>query len=148
MTAAPSPSPGDSTIGNPGATAEAVTRGLAATVFPVPRTARLEPGPQTGYRFATSGAIVTKRRLRVVNAPLSVTVDRRRAVPTPAGLFLRVTTGDLAGYEVLESPVAYLTGSTTYPTPVSVVDRLVIDRVCVTVHPTGATALTPEGPRS
>lgn len=87
------------------------------------RAARLEPGPHTGYRFSASGAVVATRSLRVVNPPLAVTVDRRRSVPTRPGLYLRVASGDLAGYEVLESPVAYIVGvagSTRYATPKTV----------------------------
>lgn len=91
----------------------------AATV----RAARLEPGPHTGYRFSATGAVVATRSLRVINPPLAITVDRRRSVPTRPGLYLRVTSGDLAGYEVLESPVAYIVGiagSTRFATPKTV----------------------------
>lgn len=87
------------------------------------RQARLEPGPQIGYRFSATGQVVATLQIRVINAPALVSVDRRRVVPTRPGFYLRVTSGGLEGYEVLESPVAYLVGiagSTRYGTPVTV----------------------------
>jgi peptidoglycan/xylan/chitin deacetylase (PgdA/CDA1 family) len=73
------------------------------------RSARLEAGPQVGYRFSTTGAILAQKAT-TVTAPTAVTTDRRRVVPNRAGIYLRVTNGTLAGYEVLESPVAYIPG--------------------------------------
>ena len=74
------------------------------------KPARLEPGPQTGYQFSADGAVLAQRQVRVVNAPAAVTVDRRWAVPDRPGFYLHVTTGRLAGYDVLESPVSYIIG--------------------------------------
>ncbi|MFN8192796.1 MAG: polysaccharide deacetylase family protein [Nocardioidaceae bacterium] len=74
------------------------------------RQARLEPGPQSGFRFAGDGAVLAHKQIRVVNTPASVTVDRRWAVPGRPGFYLHVTSGRLTGYDVLESPVSYIVG--------------------------------------
>jgi peptidoglycan/xylan/chitin deacetylase (PgdA/CDA1 family) len=73
------------------------------------RPVRLEAGPQTGYRFASTGAIVSRKAITVAN-PVGATTDRRRVVPTRSGIYLRITSGALAGFEVLESPVAHVPG--------------------------------------
>ena len=68
--------------------------------------------------------MVGHRHLTVTTAPLSVTADGRRVVPNRAGFYLRLATGSLAGYEVQESPVAYVigrTGHTRYDPPESLV---------------------------
>ncbi len=87
------------------------------------RAARLEPGPQTGYQFAPDGTVLGQHQILVVNAPAAVTVDRRSAVEGRPGFYLHVTTGGLAGYDVAESPVAYIigiAGSRTFATPKTV----------------------------
>lgn len=73
------------------------------------RDVRLEAGPQTGYRFSSSGAIVARKDLTLSGKALSQT-DRRRVVPNRTGIWIRLTTGALAGYEVRESAVAYIPG--------------------------------------
>jgi peptidoglycan/xylan/chitin deacetylase (PgdA/CDA1 family) len=93
--------------------AAVLTAGLllssVATAEASVRSARLEAGPQHGYRFSAAGSILAERSI-TLTAPTSVTTDRRRVVPNRTGIYLRVTTGTLAGYEVLESPVAYIPG--------------------------------------
>ena len=73
------------------------------------RDVRLEAGPHTGYRFSTSGAVIARRSI-TVPGPTASTTDRRRVVPNRTGIYLRITSGSLRGYEVLESPVAYVPG--------------------------------------
>lgn len=75
-----------------------------------PRPVRLEPGPQVGYRFSSTGEVVASVRITVSTDPALVTTDQRRVVPGRAGFYLRITSGALAGYEVLESPVAHIPG--------------------------------------
>jgi peptidoglycan/xylan/chitin deacetylase (PgdA/CDA1 family) len=86
------------------------------------RDVRLEAGPHTGYRFSASGAIVT-RKSTTLATPTASTTDLRRVVPGRTGIYLRLTSGTLAGYEVLESAVAYIpgtAGSTRYSPPATV----------------------------
>ena len=107
----------------PDATAATQQSASTSATLAEARQARLEPGPQVGYRFSAAGAVVSQVATRVINAPALVSVDRRRIVATRPGFYLRVTTGALAGYEVPESPVAYLVGiagSTRYGTPQTV----------------------------
>lgn len=80
------------------------TPAMAAT-----RPVRLEAGPQTGYRFSSTGAVVARKDIVVAN-PVGAATDRRRVVPNHSGIFLRITTGSLSGYEVRESPVAHIPG--------------------------------------
>lgn len=105
----------------------AIALGLVVTLLPSPasapdvaaatlRTVRLEAGPQTGYRFSSTGAIVARKDVTLSGKATSQT-DRRRVVPNRTGIWLRLTTGTLAGFEVRESPVAYIpgkAGDTTY----------------------------------
>jgi peptidoglycan/xylan/chitin deacetylase (PgdA/CDA1 family) len=96
---------------------------VAVDVAPVAaatRTVRLEPGPQAGFRFSSTGALVARKDITIATTPTMVSTDRRRVVPNRSGIYLRITTGSLAGYEVLESPVAYipgLAGDTAYTPP-------------------------------
>jgi peptidoglycan/xylan/chitin deacetylase (PgdA/CDA1 family) len=80
-----------------------------ATADAAVRSVRLEAGPHVGYRFSTTGAVLAQQAT-TVTTPTAVSTDRRRVVPNRTGIYLRVTTGTLAGYEVLESPVAYIPG--------------------------------------
>ena len=73
------------------------------------RDVRLEAGPQTGYRFSSTGAITARKDVTLSGKTTSQT-DRRRLVPGRSGIYLRLTTGSLAGYEVLESAVAHIPG--------------------------------------
>ena len=95
-------------------TAAALAGGLlltgAAPVEGATRDVRLEAGPHTGYRFSTSGAVVARRSI-TVSGPTASTTDRRRVVPNHSGIYLRITSGSLRGYEVLESSVAYVPGT-------------------------------------
>jgi hypothetical protein len=93
---------------------------IGRTAPAAPVSARLEPGPQTGYQFSADGNVLVQRPIRVPNNPASVTVDGRRAVPGRPGFYLSVTSGRLAGFEVLESPVSYIigiAGNTRFDTP-------------------------------
>jgi peptidoglycan/xylan/chitin deacetylase (PgdA/CDA1 family) len=74
-----------------------------------PRDVRLEAGLQTGIRFSSTGAVLARKAV-TYTAKAIVKADRRRVVPNRTGIFLRITTGALAGYEVRESPVAYIPG--------------------------------------
>ncbi len=88
----------------------------APPVAAASRPVRLEAGPQAGFRFSSAGVVVTRKDIVVAN-PASATTDRRRVVPNRTGIYLRITSGALAGYEVLESAVAYvpgIAGDTTY----------------------------------
>ncbi len=73
------------------------------------RPVRLEAGPQAGYRFSSAGLVVARKDIVVAN-PAKATTDRRRVVPNRAGIWLRLTSGTLSGYEVRESAVAYIPG--------------------------------------
>jgi peptidoglycan/xylan/chitin deacetylase (PgdA/CDA1 family) len=93
--------------------------GGTATADAAVRSARLEAGPHVGYRFSATGAVLAQRSTTVV-APTAVSTDRRRVVPNRTGIYLRVTSGTLAGYEILESQVAYIpgkAGDTIYSPP-------------------------------
>jgi peptidoglycan/xylan/chitin deacetylase (PgdA/CDA1 family) len=81
----------------------------APPVVAATRQVRLEAGPQTGYRFSSTGAVVARKDVVVVN-PAGTTTDRRRVVPNRAGIYLRITSGTLSGYEVRESAVAHIPG--------------------------------------
>ena len=74
------------------------------------RTVRLEAGPQTGYQFSATGDILTSETVTVGTNPREATADLRHVVPGRGGFYLRLASGALAGYEVLESPVAYIPG--------------------------------------
>lgn len=80
-----------------------------APVAAATRTVRLEAGPQTGYRFGSSGAVLGSKSITVAN-PASTTTDRRRVVPNHSGIWMRITSGSLSGYEIRESMVAYIPG--------------------------------------
>jgi peptidoglycan/xylan/chitin deacetylase (PgdA/CDA1 family) len=73
------------------------------------RPVRLEAGPQAGYRFSSTGAVVARKDIVVAN-PVSAATDRRRVVPNRAGIYLRIMSGSLSGYEVRESALAYIPG--------------------------------------
>ena len=64
-----------------------------------PRDVRLEAGLQTGMRFSSTGAVLSRRSV-TYTSKATVRADRRRVVPNRTGIFLRITTGALAGYEV------------------------------------------------
>lgn len=86
------------------------------------RPVRLEAGPQVAYRFAASGAIIGRKAI-TLSGPSDATTDRRRVVPTRAGIFMRLTSGTLSGFEVRESAVAYIpgkAGDTAYSPPATV----------------------------
>ena len=72
---------------------------------------RLEAGSHTGYHFSSTGAILATKAV-VLDAPATVSGDRRRNVPTHSGVWLRVTTGVLASWEVRESLMAHVPGIT------------------------------------
>jgi peptidoglycan/xylan/chitin deacetylase (PgdA/CDA1 family) len=83
--------------------------------------ARLEAGPQTGYKFSSTGAILASKAVTLAG-PVDVTADDRRWIGT-RGVFLRMTAGSLAGYYVRESIVAHVRGlvvTATYPSPIRV----------------------------
>jgi peptidoglycan/xylan/chitin deacetylase (PgdA/CDA1 family) len=89
----------------------------AATLRPV----RLEAGPQVGYTFSSSGAILTTKTV-TVSGPFNTQTDDRRWIPG-RGAHLRITTGALTGLYVRESMVAYIPGlvrTANYATPVRV----------------------------
>ncbi len=97
---------------------------LAAAVGPARAAllqARLEAGPQTGYKFSSTGAIIASRAVTLAG-PVDATADDRRWIGT-RGVFLRMAAGSLAGYYVRESIVAYVKGlvvTATYPGPTRV----------------------------
>ena len=85
---------------------------LPATVSPV-RAAilpvRMEAGSHTGYRFSSTGAILETKLLKL-STPVIRSSDQRRAVPNRTGVWLRLTQGSLAGWEVRESLMDYIPG--------------------------------------
>ena len=92
----------------------ALALGVALTMLPTAaaatlRDVRLEAGPHSGYRFSTTGAILARKDLTLSGKAMTQT-DRRRAVPGRSGIWLRLTSGALAGYELRESPIAYIPG--------------------------------------
>ncbi len=72
------------------------------------RTVRLEAGPQQGYTFSSSGAVVSSKAVTYA-APTNVSSDQRASVPG-RGTHLRITTGPLAGLWVRESMTAHVPG--------------------------------------
>jgi peptidoglycan/xylan/chitin deacetylase (PgdA/CDA1 family) len=72
-------------------------------------TLRLEAGPQTGYRFSSTGTILGRKRVTLAS-PASATAESRSSVPNQPGTYYRVTSGTFAGYRLRESPVAYVPG--------------------------------------
>ena len=74
-------------------------------------TVRLEAGSHTGYQFSSTGAILATKAV-ALDAPAIVSGDRRRNVPNRTGVWLRVTTGVLASWEVRESLMAHVPGIT------------------------------------
>jgi peptidoglycan/xylan/chitin deacetylase (PgdA/CDA1 family) len=89
----------------------------AGATYPV----RLEAGPQTGYKFDAAGTVLSSRAV-TYQSPFDTTADARTWIGT-RGVYLRVTTGTLAGYYVRESPVAHVKGlvvTKTFPTPTRV----------------------------
>jgi peptidoglycan/xylan/chitin deacetylase (PgdA/CDA1 family) len=74
------------------------------------RPVRLEAGAHTGYRFSSTGAILESKVLKL-SAPATPSSDRRRTVPNRSGVWLRLTSGSLAGWEVRETLMAYVPGT-------------------------------------
>ena len=73
-----------------------------------PMTMRLEAGHHTGYTFNANGTITGSRSANAVD-PLSVQTVQRSSIGT-RGVFLRMSTGPMAGYWIRESIVAYVVG--------------------------------------
>jgi peptidoglycan/xylan/chitin deacetylase (PgdA/CDA1 family) len=90
---------------------------LVAAVLPATlqaataRSIRLEAGPQRGFTFATSGAVVSSK-LVTYSSPVTVQSSDRVWVPTH-GPYFRISSGSLAGYLVAESMLAYAPGRIT-----------------------------------
>jgi peptidoglycan/xylan/chitin deacetylase (PgdA/CDA1 family) len=72
-------------------------------------TVRLEAGPQTGYRFSATGAILGRLTVNLAS-PATATSASRSSVPNRSGTYYRITTGQFAGYRIRESLVAYVPG--------------------------------------
>jgi peptidoglycan/xylan/chitin deacetylase (PgdA/CDA1 family) len=70
---------------------------------------RLEAGPQTGYRFSSTGAILGRKTV-TLTAPATATADSRSSVPNQPGTYYRITTGQFANYRIRESIVAHVPG--------------------------------------
>jgi len=70
---------------------------------------RLEAGPQTGYRFSSTGTILGRKTVTLA-APATATADSRSSVPNQAGTYFRITAGQFAGYRVRESLIAHVPG--------------------------------------
>jgi peptidoglycan/xylan/chitin deacetylase (PgdA/CDA1 family) len=73
------------------------------------RDVRLEAGPQRGYQFSSTGAVIASKAI-TLSAKALVRTDQRRLVPNQTGIWLRIANGALAGLEVRESPTAYIPG--------------------------------------
>jgi peptidoglycan/xylan/chitin deacetylase (PgdA/CDA1 family) len=101
--------------------AAAVLPTFAGRVDAASLAVRLEAGPQAGYTFSASAAILTRKSVSLA-APVNTSADDRRWIGT-RGVYLRMTAGSLAGYYVRESPVAYVVGlveTKSYAPPVRV----------------------------
>jgi peptidoglycan/xylan/chitin deacetylase (PgdA/CDA1 family) len=72
-------------------------------------TVRLEAGPQTGYRFSSTGTILGRKTVTLAS-PASATADSRSSVVNQPGTYYRITAGQFAGYRIRESLVAYVPG--------------------------------------
>ena len=81
----------------------------ASPVSAATRTVRLEAGWHVGFRFSTTGTVVASKGLGL-SAPTTVSSDRRRVVAGQSGVWLRLTAGTLAGWEVRESLMAHVPG--------------------------------------
>ncbi|HYH92913.1 MAG TPA: polysaccharide deacetylase family protein [Candidatus Saccharimonadales bacterium] len=77
----------------------------AATI----RDVRLEAGPQVGYVFSSTGAVLSQTNL-TLSSKVLVKSDGRRVVPNQTGIWIHITTGALAGHEVRESSTSYVLG--------------------------------------
>jgi peptidoglycan/xylan/chitin deacetylase (PgdA/CDA1 family) len=75
-----------------------------------PMAMRLEAGRHTGYTFSSSGAI-TGSQPATVSAATTVQATHRSFIGT-RGVFLRMSTGPMAGYWIRESMVAHIIGAT------------------------------------
>jgi peptidoglycan/xylan/chitin deacetylase (PgdA/CDA1 family) len=99
------------------ATVLQVTATAAATLRPI----RLEAGLHTGYKFTSTGVVLSSKSATLAG-PVSTTADDRRWISS-RGSHLRVTSGALAGYYVRESMIAFIPGlvvTANYPTPARV----------------------------
>jgi peptidoglycan/xylan/chitin deacetylase (PgdA/CDA1 family) len=72
-------------------------------------TVRLEAGPQTGYRFSSSGTILGRLTVSL-KSPGTATAASRSSIPNRPGTYYRITTGRFTGYRIRESLVAYAPG--------------------------------------
>ena len=72
-------------------------------------TVHLEAGPQTGYRFSSTGTILGRKTVTLA-APATATADSRSSVPNQAGTYYRITAGQFANYKIRESIVAHVPG--------------------------------------
>jgi peptidoglycan/xylan/chitin deacetylase (PgdA/CDA1 family) len=79
--------------------------GVAAATYGV----RLEAGPQTGYRFSSTGTILGRKTV-TLGSPITLTAESRSSVPNQPGTYYRITSGLFAGYRIRESLVAYVPG--------------------------------------
>lgn len=87
--------------------------GWVAAVDPTPTTPmsmRLEAGRHTGYTFSSSG-VITGSRAAAVSVATTVQAVARSSIGT-RGVFLRMSTGPMAGYWIRESIMAYVIGAT------------------------------------
>jgi peptidoglycan/xylan/chitin deacetylase (PgdA/CDA1 family) len=73
------------------------------------RPVRLEAGAHSGIKFSSTGAVLQRKNI-TISSPAMVTTDRRRVVPNRSGIFLRISSGSLAGWEIRESMLAYIPG--------------------------------------
>jgi peptidoglycan/xylan/chitin deacetylase (PgdA/CDA1 family) len=69
---------------------------------------RLEAGPQTGYKFSATGAILQSKKV-TLPSPADVAADSRSWI-TGRGHHLRVASGTFSGYWIKESMTAYIPG--------------------------------------
>src|SRR5262245_34403131 len=85
------------------ATLPVTTAPAAAATY----TVRLEAGPQTGYRFSSTGTILGRETITLAS-PSTASADSRSSVPNQPGTYYRITAGQFAGYRVRESIVAHV----------------------------------------
>lgn len=83
---------------------------LVAAMFASPAVAaslsvRLEAGPHTGYHLSSGGAVTATKSV-TLTGPRTVTANLRHRVGS--GIYLRLTSGALSGWQVLESAMNYV----------------------------------------
>ena len=87
---------------------------VGQTNFSPVRTVNFSAGTHTGYQFSATGAVTASRAAWLSRASSASASGRAVINGRP---YLLITNGIWAGYWIVESPVAYVTGTTAVPQP-------------------------------